>query len=335
VADLEVEPEEIEGGVCSREGCPANDGGACAIGNENPLDCQFYELAEVDDAAPEVVAPPPRLLPAGEALRADQLEEILSEHPASFAVPLGLVGAGKTTLMCLLFDEVRTRRAPGWKFTRSRTVLGFARRGHDASFGSGRTIGKTPRTAFGASGLHLHLGMRREADDTRAPLVFVDLAGEHVRQFSDGKAVDVVVDSLRRADHVPIVVNGRHIADPRKRQRAIYQARALIGKIEQQDLREHATVFVVITKGDLLVDVDAKKVFEEITVGTTLAEAPRIVTADRQSAEVDGESAVVRGAGVHDLLILLTTLPEPEPIRWPPAAPTGGSPFLQRAWGNR
>lgn len=328
VTDVNIETDELQSGVCSREDCPVNDGGVCAVGHEDPIDCDNYELTQPDESEPEEVGPKQWSLPDGEALAAADLEAATAEYPASTVAPLGIVGAGKTTLICLMFDQVRTRREPAWKFTRSRTTLGFARRNHDASFNSGRTIPTTGRTAYSASGLSLHLGMRLSSDDSPAPIVFIDLSGEHVQQFVSGNDVDQVNNALRRAHHVPVIIDGAEVADPRTRQKAIMQGRSLLARLKSQTLRDEAVVSIVMTKADLLEGVDLGPIFDKITFEYPIAHELRFVTADR------GET-VERGHGIHDLLIHLTTLPNsPVPV-WPVPPPPAPSPALVRAWGHK
>ena len=84
----------------------------------------------------------------------------------------------------------------------------MTRRSYYASYGSGRVSPTTPRTSRLTSGLHLHLGMRA-GDDSEMPIVFVDISGEYVAALADGKVDPVIAEALKRADHVPIVVNGR------------------------------------------------------------------------------------------------------------------------------
>jgi hypothetical protein len=305
-----------------------NDGGSCAADFDDPLDCDNFELTEVDQAEPEQVGPVQWSLPDGEALAAADLEAATAEHPASIVAPLGIVGAGKTTLICLMFDQVRTRREPAWKFTRSRTTLGFARRSHDASFNSGRSVPTTGRTDYSASGLSLHLGMRRVVDDSPAPVVFIDLSGEHVQKFVSGADVEQINLALLRAHHIPIVIDGAEIANPRTRQKAIMQGRSLVGRLKSQTLRAEAIVSIVIAKADLLGGIDVGPILDKIASEYPIRPEHRFVTADR------GE-AVERGHGVHELLTHLTALPAmPEPV-WLTAQPPTPSPVLARIWGAR
>jgi hypothetical protein len=328
VTDVDVEPEELRGGVCSRTDCPVNDGGECAAGHEDPIDCDDYELTDIDETEPEQTGPKQWSLPDGEALALADLEAATAEYPVSTVAPLGIVAAGKTTLICLMFDQVRTRREPAWKFTRSRTVLGFARRNHDASFNSGRTVPTAARTALSASGLNLHLGMRRAADDAPASIIFIDLSGEHVQHFVSGKNVEQVDIAFRRADHIPIVINGADIADSKNRQKAIMQGRSLLARLSTVTLRPTAVVSIVITKADLLDGVDLDPIFDKITAEHPIPPERRFTTADR------GE-IVERGHGVHELLTHLTTVPVRPVPGWPTPPAPAPSPLLVRLWGPR
>jgi hypothetical protein len=332
VTNVEAPPVSEEG-TCSRQDCPANDAGECVLGHEL-IDCEFYELTETDEPEPDEPETRAVVLPTGEALRADELEQVLADGPASMVVPLGIVAAGKTTLLCLIFDQVRMLEQSPWRFAKSRTVLGFARRSHEASIRSGRVIPTTPRTRRGDSGLHLHLGMRHE-NGTEAPIVFVDLSGEHVAALADGKIEPVVAKSLKRADHIPIVINGRDIADPDRRALAIYEGRSLLGMVERQVRPQHASVFVVVTKGDLLVGADMDKVFSEITLGTVAEGSPAFVTADRESPPDGGNPpAVERGLGVDALLAHIAQSPaSPLDVAWPTIGRPEPSRMLARLWG--
>jgi hypothetical protein len=167
--------------------------------------------------------------------------------------------------------------------------------------------------------------MRRASDDSPTPIVFIDLSGEQVHLFAGGESVPEITDALKRADHVPVVVNGRHILNARTRQRTIFQARGLLARVQQQQLRPHAMVSVVITKGDLLGNVDINQVFDDITSGYPVDKEHRFVTADR------GEG--MRGYGVDRLLTHLTILPEALAPEWAVAEVPFPSLVLKRVWG--
>lgn len=165
-------------GSCSREGCGANAGGPCAEGHEERLDCEFFELATVDLPAPAEAAVARIPLPDGEALRGDELERVLGAHRASVVVPLGRVGAGKTTLIAVTYHLLRSARLRRWRFAGSETIIGLARRAWHASFASKRDAPITPRTEREESGLHLHLEMRSAEDDARRPVRFREAPDE-------------------------------------------------------------------------------------------------------------------------------------------------------------
>ena len=114
VTEAAVGPQ-LGGGTCSIDGCAANEGGACSKGHDDKIDCEFYELTEVEAPVPVEVAVARISLPDGEALRPDEIERALRSHPISMVVPLGRVKAGKTTLIAVSYHLVRSRRLPRWK----------------------------------------------------------------------------------------------------------------------------------------------------------------------------------------------------------------------------
>jgi hypothetical protein len=328
-----IEPG-VEEGACSNPECAFSEDGVC-VARGDVHECEYFEPVPVDDGEVEELEPASILLPSGEALGPGDLDRVLADKPARTVVMLGLPESGKTTLMCLIFDQLRTRRALPWRFTRSKTIVGFARRGHDSSMRSGRAEGTTPRTSRSESGMSLHIGCREDGQ-LEDNLLLVDLSGEQIADLADGNVDDVVASALARADHIPVVVDGRHIADPGRRALAIYGARALLGAVDRQTRPDHASVSVVLTKGDLLVDVDTDAVFDEITRATSAQNAARIVSADRESEETNSEDGplVERGEGVVALLSHLTTGPSRTRGAWPPAPVARRSALLAQLWGR-
>ena len=73
--------------------------------------------------------------------------------------------------------------------------------------------------------------------------------------------------------------------------------------VKRQELAARCKVCVVVTKGDLLSDVDMAEIFDAITRETIAAESPRFVTADRESvAKAGADSLVSLGDGVEPLI---------------------------------
>lgn len=331
---------DIHGGTCSQEGCSAAEGGACAQGHEDKIDCEFYELVTLEGAPQAEVTVPTISLPDGEALRSDELERVLGRHPAAIVVPLGRVGAGKTTLITLAYLLLRSRRLSGWAFTGSETLIGLARRAHDASFASEREVPVTPRTGKPESGQYIHLGIRATASDATHPVLVADISGEHVEAFVDGELPESIIKTIRRADHIPLVVDGRQLADPKTRALAVFQARALLLALKKQLPPGDGRLLVVVTKGDLLATLaDLDNVIASITNGTIAEGAPHFVTADRASTERDSDSQplVTLGQGIEEFVTYIANRREirasgttasrmPQP--WP-------SPILQRMWSSR
>ena len=218
--------------------------------------------------------------------------------------------------------------------TGSETVIGFARRAHHASFASKGEVPITPRTEKEESGLHLHLGMRSADDDARYPIVLVDVSGEHVNALANGERIEVVAKALARSDHIPVVVDGRQVADPNMRPLAVLEARTLLKMLEKYELPAHSKVCLVITKGDLLVGQDLTATVDAIVRGTLAEGSPHFVTADRPSSDVDdgGQPIVELGDGV-DAFIDHIAQPHVEVIAESAAAiRPQPSPILRRMW---
>lgn len=335
MTDLGVEPE-AHAGVCNRDGCTANEGGPCAEGHADTIDCPYTELTPVE--APVPVAPDPRRIPLydGEALRSDQLERALCSHPVSMVVPLGRVQAGKTTLITVSYHLLRSRRLARWRFTGSETIVGLARRAHHSSFASKRDSPITPRTEKEESGLHLHLGMRRVDDDTRHPVVIVDLSGEHVEALARGESVEVAGKALARADHIPVVIDGGQLADAGTRALAVLEARSLLKMLEKQALQDHTKICVVITMGDLLVGHEIEATVKAIVRGTRAEDGAVFITADRSSPEKDenGEPIVSLGDGIEDFIEHIAKRPEVSALDSPQAGRPDASPMLNRIWAR-
>ena len=331
-----VDEASAHSGTCDKAGCTVNDGGTCADGYSASIDCPHYELTPVE--APSTTPPEvPRVpLHDGEALRGDELERVLCSHPVSMVVPLGRVKAGKTTLITVSYHLLRSRRLNQLRFTGSETIIGFARRAHHSSFASNRESPITPRTEKEESGQHLHLGMRRVDDGARCPIVIVDLSGEHVAAMARGETVDLVHNALARADHIPVVVDGRQIAGPGTRALAVMEARSLLKMLEKQPLRAHAKVCVVISKGDLLVGHDLAATVNAIIRETLAAEGPVFITADRPSPEKDdeGEPIVSLGNGIDSFVEYVAQRPHTPSNDPPRAAKPNASPILNRMWAR-
>jgi hypothetical protein len=325
---------EVSEGICSKTECPANNGGACVDGIENKIDCDNFELTEavVPDAEP--VEEARVLLPDGEAVWPNELERLMRSHPVSTVVPLGRVGAGKTTLMAVAYHLLRSRRMDRWRFAGSETVIGFARRAFEASFASLRNTPTTGRTEREESGLLLHLDMRSVADGGRYPLVLSDLSGEHVTAIANGESVEVVREALARADHIPVVVDGAKLINELTRTRAVYEARTLLKMLEKYDLKADVRLCIVVTKGDLIADTDLGETVQLIVRDTLARSAPYFVTADRSSVELgeDGEPLVGLGDGVESFIQYVAqrpssaSMPAAEPSRVMPSA------LLARMW---
>ena len=120
-----LRPQKVPG-HCVREGCPANDGGACALGIDPVLDCEEYQLVgdEKEEGEPASASNVYRFH-SGEALLPTELDRVLAGLRPSIIVPLGEIEAGKTTLIALMYQRLCSRTMDRWRYSGSATSVGF------------------------------------------------------------------------------------------------------------------------------------------------------------------------------------------------------------------
>ena len=143
--------------------------------------------------------------------------------------------------------------------------------------------------------------------------------------------------AIGRADHIPVVIDGREIASDETRSLAVLEARGLLKMLEKQARPEHARVCLVITKGDLLAGQELSEIIDAIVRGTLAEGSQHFVTADRASDRTNdvGEPLVSLGYGVGALLTHVAELPATVAVvSVEPTRPTP-SPVLRRIWEGR
>lgn len=324
----DVEADEGSG-HCVREGCPANDGGACALGVDPVLDCEEYQLVgDEEDAGEPAAASNAYRFHSGEALLPTELERVLAGPRPSIIVPLGDIEAGKTTLIALMYQRLCSRSMDQWRYSGSATSVGFARRSFLASIRSKRATPTTPRTSRAESGHYLHLDARSVLTDRMHRLVLADVSGEHVGWLCDGKVDPAVSEPVGRADLIPVVVAGAVLADPAQRSAQMLRTRTMLGMLGTH-LRPTAAFSVVVTMLDRLNGLDAVALGREIVAGTIADGAPVFATAARS-----GAGGIVAGSGVDDLFTYLADQPK-DPIGGSPVEAGGVSRIVERFWRAR
>lgn len=315
---------ENEAGHCTRETCPANEGGVCALGIDPVIDCEEYQLGGddgTDEAEPE---PNVYRFPTGEALRPTQLLGVLAGQRPVIVAPLGDVDAGKTTLIALVHQLLCAGALERWRFAGSTTSVGFARRNFLASLRSKRATPKAGRTSRSESGHYLHLDMRSKCTDQVTRLLLADVSGEHVGDLRLGTVDEAVRESVGRADHIPILVSGAALAGGPDRPAQELATRTMLSMLEAH-LHPTASFSVVVTKVDRLGGADADELAARLVLGTVAEGATVFRTADRPGG------GAIRGQGVEELLDHLLASNPASALAPSPTLPEVSN-ILKRSW---
>lgn len=340
MSDVEAVGEEPTDGYCTKEDCLANKGGACLLEHDDPShECPEWQLDPQggdDGEEPPELEPDYVLLPSGEALRPGELERILARHRTSIVVPLGGVGAGKTTLIALMHQLLCVRELPGWKFAGSITSVGFMRRNFYASLRANTNDPATPRTPLEQSGHYLHIDARSAKTDRLHPVLLSDIAGESVaganfpNNLMNGNVPPEIAAAVARADHVPIVVGGAELANPQTRNHGLLRARTLMQMVGT-NLQRRGRLSMVVTQYDLLVDYDLDELKYDLTQGTITEGAPFFLTAACAPKAAHLNPTVKRGTGVAEFFTFIATADEETPQADPPPPPTP-HPLIKQMW---
>jgi hypothetical protein len=100
------------------------------------------------------------VLPPGEALTPEEVDQLLRWRGATFVTVVGDSHSGKTTLICALYDRFLRGPFAGLTFVASRTLVALERRSHYARVDSGRATPETMRTTISDGLRYFHLAVR-------------------------------------------------------------------------------------------------------------------------------------------------------------------------------
>lgn len=207
-------------------------------------------------------------LPSANAMTYEEAYSITAASRTRLIVLAGAPRSGKTTLVAALFHVFQRGRFGEYWFSKCATLLGFDERCHDARICSLREQQDTERTKAGTQQLLLHLQVCKRETGAVTDLLFLDMSGEDFEDARDSVEECAKLRFLRRADHFVLLVDGKHLADLSKRQKAKADALTLLRScFDSQQLNKYALVDVLISKWDLAV---ANK--EQVETVTTFAD---------------------------------------------------------------
>jgi hypothetical protein len=192
-------------------------------------------------------------LPSGEPLSAEAASRISAAAESRLILVAGMNGSGKTTLLASVYERFQKGAFGGFQFAGSKTLIGFEKRCFLSRMESGRNEPDTLRTEFSDSPDFLHLRLANAPGKPHAvrDMLFTDLSGEAFRHARDSADDCRKMTTLKQADHILLLIDGRKVSDPALRSVATDDATLLLRRsIECEMLGKRSLVDVVLTKLD-------------------------------------------------------------------------------------
>ena len=277
-------------------------------------------------------------LHTGEALDGDGLEDIGAAHPRQAIMLLGPKRVGKTTLLAEIHNKFLCGPFAGFLFAGSLTLPGFERRCYLARTTSRMEKPDTRRTPL-SSGVHyFHLAVRDSVlNDPIRHIIIGDASGERFRTLHMNREDVLAMKPLLAAmDRTVFMVDGRHLANPVKRQQARTRARVLVRSlIETGVLCTDSKIDFVISKWDYIVEYQIEDFAEALLkeAQDTYASSVQEFAVHRVSARPSIKSKLEKGFGMDGLFQAWA-----RPIRTPNAklaeVPETSRSFLRNVGGQ-
>jgi hypothetical protein len=198
--------------ACRNAGCPAAQGGACALGEEDPLDCEQVTLA------PPAAGKEKRKCDPGHNLGVTEATTVLNDRAVPVVAIVAKNHAGKTTLLGRLMAELglRSDGLRGCTFKDSRTLMGFQARMSAVAVLNGTRYALQPRSVLDMFDI-LHLELVGH-DGKPFETLWVDAAGElYDQRLTTGKKAWSELPFFKRATHVVVMLALDRLNKPEER----------------------------------------------------------------------------------------------------------------------
>ncbi|BBO88034.1 TRAFAC clade GTPase domain-containing protein [Desulfosarcina ovata] len=256
---------------------------------------------EITDEVPEWIS-----LHTGDALNGDGLENIGAAHPMQVVMLLGPKRVGKTTLLAEFHNRFLCGPFAGFLFAGSLTLPGFEHRCYLSRTTSRMEKPDTRRTPLGSGVHYFHLAVRDSAlNDPIRHVVIGDASGERFRTLHMNREDVLSMKPLLAAmGRTVFMVDGRHLANPVKKQQARTRARVLVRSlIETEVLGADSMIDFVISKWDYVVEHQIEDFAEAVLkeAQDSYASAVREFAIHRVSARPSIGSKLEKGFGMAGL----------------------------------
>ena len=191
-------------------------------------------------------------LRGGGEMSAEEADAFLRMRRAQVIALVGGNDVGKTTLLASLYELAHRNLLRDYWFAGSETLRGFEQRCFLSRSESGRLEPDTERTSRQSKLKLLHI--RFIVDSAAVDLVLSDRAGEsYVTDMLDAPQTSLEMPELSRSDCMSLLVDGKELATPDRRQLQIARVRRLwMSLLQTGVVRERLAVQVVLTKLDIL-----------------------------------------------------------------------------------
>ena len=198
------------------------------------------------------------LLPSGDALSSIEAHSIMRNNYTKVVAIADSAGSGKTTLVTSIFQKFMKESFAGYRFSGSKTLVGFEQRCHLARISSHMEHQNTERTHPSSQEIFLHLNLC-DSKQTHTDVLFSDISGEVFKVLKDSVDDCSKNELLKRADHLVLLIDGEKLMDAGERHKEKIQAEVFLRCCSDAGhLNGIRHIHIVISKLDLI-ESDAQK----------------------------------------------------------------------------
>lgn len=225
--------------TCRRPECTVTETGICVLNNATDqcpeLNEAIVEVA-VDGLPPVLEEPTPSARFSGSGtLGPLELSSITAQADSRMIGIVGTPDAGKTAALVSMYLMVSRGKLKGFEFADSRTLMAF----EDISRGARRwnaNIPPTQMTSHTESRTdrqpgYLHLRLAVEGNQRPLHVLLPDIPGEWTTTLIESNRTDRL-EYVKSADDIWLIVNGRSLAEPKTRLKAINEIKLLALRIK-------------------------------------------------------------------------------------------------------
>ncbi|MFZ2069131.1 MAG: hypothetical protein WAV27_24445 [Xanthobacteraceae bacterium] len=309
--------------ACKQENCTVGETGTCLLNND-PATCP-HRIKGEGGLSPDVKAETAPLegptksprFPLSLTLTPPQTRELMATRYCRLIGILGSPDAGKTAVLVSLYLLLARDKLTGIHFADSRSLMSFdeisagARRWNEGKLPDQLTVHTEWKDARSAGFMHLRL-----KPDGRDPVdfLFPDLPGEWTTSLVENNRVDRLL-FLKRADIIWVMIDGRQLAAPEKRQWTLHRTKLLMQRLAALVVPGPPVILVITRRDKAAIDAGT---LDELK---SEAEAAGLTMTIAQIASFADEGEIEPGTGILDLVLASIPPVVQQPTLWPDSEP--------------